>query len=113
MRPIEEILACRTLDVEQMSADGGRGKITVSGMRCSVVFSWGGGWEHVSISPFNHRMTPTWDDMCRLKRIFFEDDEAVIQIHPRKQDYVNVMKNCLHLWRPTDQELPLPPLIYV
>ena len=112
MRPIEEILKYRTLDAEQLGPEGGAGMITINGIRCSVVFSWGGGWEHVSITPFNGTV-PSWDDMCKLKRIFFDDDEAVMQIHPKKSEYVNIMKNCLHLWRPTDQEIPTPPTLFV
>lgn len=112
MRPIEEIMKYPNLTIQQLGRDGGNGMISVRGVRCSVVFSWDGGWDHVSIAPFNGK-TPTWSEMCALKRIFFRDDEAVIQIHPKKSEYVNVMKNCLHLWRPIDQELPLPPTLYV
>lgn len=113
MRPIEEIEKNNNLTIRQRSADGGGGSISVNGIRCSVVFSWGGGWEHVSIAPYNHKITPSWADMCKLKDMFWGPDEAVVQIHPRKSDYVNKMKNCLHLWRPTEQELPLPPTTYV
>lgn len=52
---------------------------------------------------------PTWDDMCMIKDIFFEDDESVIQIHPAKDQYVNNVSNCLHLWRCTYKEMVLPP----
>ena len=55
-----------------------------------------------------HRIIPTWEDMCRLKEIFFRDDEAVIQIHPQKSEYVNNMPNCLHLWK-YQGDMPLPP----
>ena len=112
MKPLEEIMEYRGLDVRSLAPDGGSGVISINGVRCSVVFSWGGGWDHVSIVPFNKK-TPSWEDMCKLKKIFFKDDEAVMQIHPKKEDYVNVVKNCLHLWRPIDKELPLPPRLYV
>ena len=64
-----------------------------------------GGWEHVSISPYNKKM-PSWDDMCAIKDIFWEDEEEVIQIHPKKSEYVNIQENCLHLWRHKTMELP-------
>ena len=51
--------------------------------------------------------------MCRIKEIFFKDDESVIQIHPPKDEYVNNMPNCLHLWRYTDGEMILPPSFMV
>ena len=35
--------------------------------------------------------------------------EAVIQIFPAKSQYVNNVENCLHLWRCTYKETPLPP----
>lgn len=67
---------------------------------CSVV--WGlheNGWEHVSIVPRKNVM-PSWDDMCELKDIFFNDEEEVYQIHPPKSEYVNLHDRCLHLWKP-------------
>lgn len=63
-------------------------------------------WEHVSAS------TPlrclTWEEMCKIKDLFFNEDETVIQIHPAKNNYVNVHQFCLHLWKPKNKELPLP-----
>lgn len=57
--------------------------------------------------------TPTWEEMCRLKDMFFRDDEVVVQYHPAKSEYVNNMPNCLHLWRPIEQPMPTPPAIMV
>ena len=51
--------------------------------------------------------------MCKLKDIFFYEDEAVIQIHPPKDQYVNNVDNCLHLWRCTYKEMVLPPSVLV
>lgn len=73
---------------------------------CSVI--WGdneGGYEHVSVSPKKKFNMPTWNDMCALKDMFFKDDEEVYQIHPKKSEYVNVVENCLHLWKPIGHEL--------
>ena len=63
------------------------------------------GWEHVSVSPYNGK-TPSWVDMCEIKDMFWNDEEAVIQIHPKKSEYVNIKDNCLHLWRNKEMELP-------
>lgn len=60
------------------------------------------GYEHVSISPVHKFRVPSWDDMCELKDIFFDDEEEVYQIHPPKSHYVNIQENCLHLWRPVN-----------
>lgn len=73
---------------------------------CSVVWNVEkGGYEHVSVSPKHKFKIPTWNDMCVLKDMFFNDDEEAYQIHPKKSEYVNVVDNCLHLWKPNGHEL--------
>lgn len=65
-------------------------------------------WEHVSVSsPFGG--PPTWAEMCWVKDVFFEEGECAVEYHPPKSDYVNVHKNCLHLWRCPELEFPMPP----
>lgn len=75
------------------------------------VFSWGGGWEHLSVSTPNK--TPDWDTMCRVKNVFWDEEEACVEYHPKKSEYVNQHPHCLHIWRPLEVELPTPPKIYV
>lgn len=114
MKKIEEIRELANFKVEQVSHDGGYGVIYKDRKPYgSVIWSFGEGWEHVSIAPFNRRRKPDWDDMCRLKDMFFYDDEVVVQYHPAKKDYVNILDNCLHLWRPTEGTFPTPPTILV
>ena len=108
MKSLEEIRACKKLIIGGVGEDGGYGQIHIGIWDGSVIWSYGGGWDHVSVSPFKHRIIPTWEDMCKLKEIFFRDDEAVIQIHPQKSEYVNNMPNCLHLWK-YQGDFPLPP----
>lgn len=69
------------------------------------------GWEHVSVSVPDR--CPTWDEMCRVKGLFWREDETVIQFHPPKAQYVNQHPHCLHLWRNTKAEQPLPPIKFV
>lgn len=111
MRTIEEIESKKKVIIQRKGADGGAGIIHLNGWEGSVIWSNGGGWEHVSVAPFKRRYTPTWSDMCDLKDIFFRDDEWVVQFHPAKSEYVNNMPNCLHLWRPISESLPTPPSI--
>lgn len=63
-----------------------------------------GQWEHVSISiPGERYKVPTWDEMCQVKDLFWETEEEVHQIHPKKSQYFHGFsghKNILHLWRP-------------
>jgi hypothetical protein len=69
------------------------------------------GWEHVSVST-QHR-TPTWEEMCFIKNKFWGPDDCVIQYHPPKSDYINNHSFCLHLWKPVDIKIPMPPKIMV
>jgi len=76
-----------------------------------VIASAGMGWDHVSCS-FASR-TPTWDEMDEARCLFFSDDETVVQIHPPRAKHINHMTHCLHLWRPHEGEIPLPPSITI
>ncbi|MDP4158205.1 MAG: hypothetical protein Q8911_00375 [Bacillota bacterium] len=86
-------------------------EVKIKGEKYFVIVSNGLDWEHVSVSS-KHKI-PSWTTMNTIKDMFFHENEAVIQIHPPKSDYVNVHKNCLHLWRPLGAEMPLPPKICV
>lgn len=68
-------------------------------------------WEHVSVSCRNR--CPTWEEMDRVKRLWWRDDETVLQFHPKDADRVNLHPRCLHLWRQVgvDHELPDPRLV--
>lgn len=65
------------------------------------------GWEHVAVATVFS--CPTWEEMCEIKDFFWEEEETVIQYHPKKSEYVNVCYTCLHLWRPLLMNIPLPP----
>lgn len=62
------------------------------------------GWEHVAVHVGRGKKLPTWDVMCKVKSVFWRDDEDVVQIHPRKSDYFHGFDGMevLHLWRPCD-----------
>lgn len=51
--------------------------------------------------------------MCMVKDIFFRDDECVVEFHPPKKDYVDLMPYCLHMWKKIGEEYKLPPKEYV
>lgn len=68
-------------------------------------------WEHVSVS--TRKRCPNWQEMCFVKFLFWDREEAVMQLHPPESQYVNNHRFCLHLWRPTHCEIPLPPAIAV
>lgn len=76
-----------------------------------VIASWGGGWEHVSVSLA--RRCPTWEEMCMVKDIFWGEEECVVQFHPPRSEYVNRHPYCLHLWKKIGEEYETPPKEYV
>jgi hypothetical protein len=81
------------------------------GAELKIIASEGRGWEHVSVSLKNR--CPNWPEMSFVKGLFWDDEEAVMQLHPPKSDYVNCHPYCLHLWKPLGVEIPLPPSIMV
>lgn len=75
-----------------------------------VIASDGEGWEHVSVHVVSDQKprTPTWAEMCKIKDLFWDDEDTVIQFHPPKSEYVNTHKHCLHLWKPKGFEIKRP-----
>lgn len=114
MKPIEEIRATRNLFIKAEAPNDGIGGYyydTVSDKRLNFIFSYQMGWEHLSVSMPSR--TPTWEQMCKMKSIFWGEDEVCVEYHPKKEDYVNNHPHCLHIWKPTEVELPTPPSILV
>ena len=71
-----------------------------------VIATIEGGWDHVSVS--KDHVTPSWEEMDAIKRLFFRDDEAVVQLHVPPREHINLHPHCLHLWRPQGWAFPLP-----
>ena len=95
----EELETRRDFQIIKKGFDGGMGVFTKGSLKnMTVIWSYGGGWEHVSIDGKNR--TPTWDEMCFIKDMFFSDDECCVQYHPQKSEYVNNIPHCLHIWKP-------------
>lgn len=87
-------------------------KIPLSGRTIAlVIISDGLVWEHVSVHVVSNgkERTPTWSEMCKIKDMFWDETETVVQFHPKKSEYVNNHKHCLHLWKPIKSEIKLPP----
>ena len=121
MRDLHSLDAYRKAELERkvrgIQGDSGNGifKVFVSGRSFFCIASNNGGWDHVSVSPCNkkRKACPTWEEMCAIKDLFFGPEEAVVEYHPPKREYVNHHEYCLHLWRPQNAELPMPPRIFV
>ena len=86
----------------------------INALPIKVIFSDGGGWRHVSVSIHGSTMTPSWDVMSKVKDLFWDYEDCVVEFHPPKSEYVNCHPGCLHLWQCTDgREQPTPPSILV
>lgn len=88
-------------------------RFMLDGKQIRCLASDGMGRRHVSVSIEYDRRCPTWDIMCKIKDLFWEPEDCVVQYHPTKSQYVNMHKSCLHLWQPTEEKLPQPPSIMV
>lgn len=111
----EELNARKDFAIGMTGFDGGNGIFTKGPLKgMTVIWSYCGGWEHISID--GKKRMPTWDEMCQLKDMFFEENECCVQYHPPKSEYVNNLPYCLHLWKPIEQysgKLPIPDSILV
>ena len=110
MRPISEIKANYRLRIVSSGEDGFAAYINhpcYKPTAIAVIASWGGGWEHVSVSLA--RRCPTWEEMCMVKGIFWGEEECVVQFHPPRSEYVNRHPYCLHLWKKIGEDYETPP----
>ena len=114
MKKLDEIVKNRLITkVVEMAEDGVMFNFKYKSREYEVIASNGGGWDHVSIYPLHQKHTPSWDVMCILKNMCFNDDEVVMELHPAKKDYVNLAEYCLHLWKPQYEAIPTPPKLFV
>ena len=114
MKRLRELNAFRDREWERRMGQagddlGGCFKVkSVSGSALLAIIAGNGdGWDHISVST-NLPRCPTWAEMEQVKRLFFKDEEAAMQLHVPPTDHISVHPYCLHLWRPHDG-LPLPP----
>lgn len=99
MKSIKQLKNEKLFILREHDNFGGWGFCHLFGQRksCMIILSFGGGWDHVSAA-YEDR-TLTWDEMNRIKDIFFHENEIAIQIHPKKENYINTHPYVLHLWR--------------
>ena len=104
----------RIKDGSRLSSDASFGSngaflIPKDGRLLLAIASDGMGWDHVSVSLKNR--VPSWEEMQFVKNLFWNEEETVMQFHPKKSEYVNNHPYCLHMWKPHDKEIELPPSI--
>lgn len=96
-------------DMRRYGSYGGRAQgvfVVPNDPPLRIIADTGQGWDHVSVSC--ETRTPTWEEMDRVKRLFFKDTETAMQLHVPPTDHINIHPNCLHLWRPKLRRIPTP-----
>jgi hypothetical protein len=97
------------LKADPSSGFNGLFEFNIGTYRLLCISSDGEGWKHVSVSIFGSKKPPPWEVMCKIKDLFWDPEDWVIQFHPARSQYVNNVEGCLHLWQPLDGQLPTPP----
>ena len=100
------------LDSDDSIGNNGFFIFNYAGYEVRVQASNGLGWEHCSVT-INRNRTPSWDIMCKVKELFWDDEDTVLQYHPPKSKYINLHNYCLHLWKPIDFDIPVPEKILI
>ena len=115
MRNLRRLDRYRLVDGGRYAGDDTCGAFLIpcrpTGVELMVIASAGGGWDHVSVSLRNR--IPIWIEMAFIKRLFFEADEIAMQVHVAEADHIDIHPRTLHLWRPHEGAIPLPPKEYV
>lgn len=76
-----------------------------------MIIGCGEGWDHVSVSlPYR---VPVYEEMKAIKRMCFRDDEWAMELHAPPSEHISVHPYVLHLWRPHDTQIPIPPEIMI
>jgi hypothetical protein len=83
--------------------------IRVGPTRLKVIASNGFDWDHVSVSPWFKKRTPTWEEMSKIRELFFRPDEVAMELHVAATEHISFHPYTLHLWRPQQEKIPLPP----
>jgi len=105
----EKIKVVQEIVINGQSVYGGKLKLS-KGRRFTFIASIDDGrLEHVSVGLCTSRTeTPTWEEMCEVKDLFWNSEEEVHQIHPKASQYLTGiigpdgkrLENILHLYRP-------------
>jgi hypothetical protein len=78
-----------------------------------VVANNGEYWQHVAVALGGIPRCPTWEEMCWIKDQFFLEETPVMQLHPPRSQWISNHPYALHLWKPVDAIIPLPPPVMV
>ena len=93
------------------TGDGGNFMLVIPARGLAIIGSNGGGWEHVSVS--TRMRCPTWQELEWVKRQLWSAEDCVMQLHVPVAAHVNCHPHTLHLWRPLETSIPMPPSFMV
>jgi len=86
-------------------------KLNDSFLEFTVIATSCYGWDHVSVS--TEKRYPNWNEMQQIKDLFFEAHEIAMQLHSSPSENDNIHQYCLHIWRPHEIAIPVPPPISI
>lgn len=103
----------------ETGVDGGAFVLRTDTANLRIVASWGGGWDHVSVS--TRTRVPRYYEMRAVKRVFFKPEEWAMELHAPLSLHINFSPkvlhlwrpHVLHLWRPQSGDIPVPPRMFV
>jgi hypothetical protein len=67
---------------------------------CTIIYTIDDGRHHISIA--NLTRYPTWEELKFVRYALVPDEVPMGIILPSKSIYVNIHKNCFHLWEIKD-----------
>lgn len=70
---------------------------------CSVLYSLDANRHHLSIS--HPKRYPTWDEIKEARYQFLPDDCYMALMFPPRKYWLNIHKNCFHLWEVQEAKL--------
>lgn len=57
------------------------------------------GWEHVMVAVMRDNRYPTWPEMNYVRKLFWGEQDCVLQYHVPAAEKGNNLPHYLHLWR--------------
>lgn len=102
---------CGAFQIPTRTTNRGLSTAMTGSYKIRVIVSGSEGWDHISVSLPTR--CPTWEEMEHIKRMFFEDDACCMQLHVPVSEHISCHPFCLHIWRPHDAAIPMPPPIFV
>ena len=63
------------------------------------------GFTYLHVSFSRRSRLPTYEDLDRVRKAFIGEDRESVQVFPKREEYVNLHPNTLHLWHCYEREI--------